>query len=94
MKRNPHIELQDKRDNLAKQEANLIEVYYMSEDEACQRWNVDYKDEAIDIIEEAIESLRSDIATLEESLEAEAEAERPMFHHAFPTETTFWRFKY
>jgi hypothetical protein len=67
----------------------------MTEEEACQRWNVDYKDEAIAIIEEKIESLRSDIARREEEeLDPDAEMERAMYHPAFRSETDFWRFKY
>lgn len=94
MKQPTRYELQDTRKALAEAEAELTNIYYMSEEEACQAYNVNYKDDIIELMQEKIDEVKSDIAALEESLEAEAEAERPMFHHAFPTETTFWRFKY
>lgn len=94
MKRNPQIVLQEKRKALAEQEANLIEVYYMSEAMVCDKYNVDYKDEAIEFIEEDMDSLRNEIARLEEKmLDPDAEVERALYHPAFATEQSFWAYK-
>lgn len=94
MKQSPRYELQDKRKALAKAEAELTNIYYMSEEEACRAYNVNYKDDAIELMQEGIDEVKSEIAALEESLEAEAEAERSMYHFAFPSERSFWIYKY
>lgn len=91
---NPEHALYVKRQELAELEAELISVYYMSEAMVCAKYNVDYKDEAIEFIEEDMESLRDEIAKMEEKmLDPDAEHERGMYHPAFPTEQSFWNFK-
>lgn len=94
MKQPTRFELQDKRKALAEAEAELTNIYYMSEEEACQAYNVNYKDDIIELMQEKIDEVKSEIATLEESLEAEADAERSMYHFAFPSERNFWDWKY
>lgn len=90
----PEYALYTKRQELAKLEAELISVYYMSDAMVCDKYNVDYKDEAIEFIEEDMESLRDEIAKMEEKmLDPDAEMERAMYHPAFPTEQSFWNYK-
>lgn len=86
--------IHDKRNRLAEREAELITLYYMSDEDACAKYNVDYKDEAIGLIEEDMESLRDEIAKMEEKmLDPDAEMERALYHPAFTTESDFWRYK-
>jgi hypothetical protein len=90
----PEYALYVKREELAKLDAELVSVYYMSEAEVCNKYNVDYKDEAITYIEEDMDSLRDEIARLEEKqLDPDAEHERGMYHYAFPTEQNYWNYK-
>lgn len=86
--------LNDKRKQLQALENDLINIYYMSDAMGCAKYNVDYKDEAIEFIEEDMESLRNEIAKLEEKmLDPDAEMERAMYHPAFRTEASFWSYK-
>lgn len=86
--------LNEKREKLQTLENDLINIYYMSDAMVCDKYNVDYKDEAIEFIEEDMESLRDEIAKMEEKLlDPDAEMERAMYHPAFRTERDFAIYK-
>lgn len=67
--------------------AELDDLYTMSEEAACFRYNVDNKQEIIDILTEQIK-------VLEAEADEQDDEEGRVFHFAFPTETNFWRYKY
>lgn len=81
-------ELQDKATAL---ENELADLYAMSEEAACFRYNVDYKQEAIDILNE---KLREAYKALEEAeLEEEAKAYAGWVDPAFRTMADFNRMR-
>ena len=67
--------------------AELDDVYTMSEEAACFRYNVDTKQEIIDILTEQIK-------VLEAEADEQDDEDGRVFHFAFPTETNFWQYKY
>lgn len=86
--------LKDLQKEVQNLENELINIYYMSDAMVCAKYNVDYKDEAIEFIEEDIEILRDEIAKMEEKmLDPDADMERAMYHPAFRTEASFWIYK-
>lgn len=69
--------------------AELDDVYTMSEEAACFRYNVDNKQEIIDILTEQIKVLEAEADENDSNDE-----DGRVFHFAFPTETNFWRYKF
>lgn len=60
------MRLNNLRRDLREAELELSDIYAMSEEAACFRYNVNNKDEAIEILEEVIQSLQAEIAEAEE----------------------------
>lgn len=69
----------------------LADLYSMSEEAACFRYNVDYKEEAIDILKDELEDLYKVLA--EKEAEAEAEAYRGWADPAFRSVADFDRMR-
>ena len=70
--------------------AELEDIYSMSEENACDLYHVDSKEEAITMAEEEIDSIQ---AQLDKMLDPDAEVERGLFHFAFVSEPSYWRYK-
>ena len=76
---------------LAEAEAELEDAYSMSEEAVCFRYNVEDKDTAITLINEEIEALHRRI---EEAEKIEARDQPRPYHFAFPTEASYWAYRY
>lgn len=76
---------------LAEAEAELEDVYSMSEEAVCFRYNVEDKDAAITLINEDIEAL---YRRIEEAEKIEARDQPRPYHFAFPTEASYWAYRY
>ena len=77
------------RSKLADAEIELDDLYSMSDEAACFRYNTDSKESAIEMVRDWIEWLITDIERAEEA-EATPNTE---YHFAFPTEASFWNYK-
>lgn len=71
--------------------AELEDIYSMSDENACDLYHVDSKAEVVEMAEEEIGSIQ---AQLDKMLDPDAEVERGLFHFAFASETSYWRYKY
>lgn len=72
-------------------EIELSDLYAMSEERACDYYQVNYKEEAITLINEELAEAYKAIDEAEERERAEMEDE--LYHFAFPTERDFWAYK-
>ena len=79
------------RHKLAEAEAELDDIYTMSEEAVCFRYNVKDKDAAITLINEEIEAL---YRRIEEAEKIEARDQPRPYHFAFPTEASYWAYRY
>ena len=82
------------RNRLADAEAELEDIYTMSEQAACECYNVDYKEDIIIAFQELIDELirQIDVAQEEEDIRRASETPQP-YHYAFATEREFWQYK-
>lgn len=67
--------------------AELDDIYTMSEEAACFLYNVDTKEEIILILQEQIQAIEAEV-------EEVGDDEAQLYHFAFPTERSFWNYKY
>ena len=82
------------RNNLAELEAELDDIYTMSEEAACFRYNVDTKNEAIEILQERINEAYVELDEAKEKLlDPDAEHEIGMLDPAFRTYGDFYRMR-
>lgn len=82
------------RNNLAELEAELDDIYTMSEEAACFRYNVDTKNEAIEILQEHINEAYIELDEAKEKLlDPDAEHEIGMLDPAFRTLGDFYRMR-
>lgn len=86
--------IEDLRDRLAELESELDDIYTMSEEAACFRYNVDTKIEAIEILREDINEAYSSLEEAKEKLlDPDAEHERGMLDPAFANWGDFYRMR-
>ncbi len=78
------------RVDLSEAEAELNDIYSMSEEAACFRYQCDTKDEAIRLLQECIEETSSKISLLEDKNDTEC---RGWCDPAFRTEADFYRMR-
>jgi hypothetical protein len=83
--------MQETKTKIEEVEMELADLYSMSEEAACFRYNVDYKEEAIDILKDELEDLYKVLA--EKEAEAEAEAYRGWADPAFRSVADFDRMR-
>lgn len=83
--------MQEAKTKIEEVEMELADLYSMSEEAACFRYNVDYKEEAIDILKDELEDLYKVLA--EKEAEAEAEAYRGWADPAFASIAEFDRMR-
>lgn len=82
------------RHELADTEAELDDLYMMSDEAACFRYNTDTKEDAITAIREWIEGLIAQIEKAEEEEKMErARDAKPEYHFAFASEREYWDYK-
>lgn len=82
------------RNNLAELEAELDDIYTMSEEAAVFRYNVDTKNEAIEILQERINEAYIELDEAKEKLlDPDAEHEIGMLDPAFRTLGDFYRMR-
>ena len=82
------------RNSLAELEAELDDAYTMSEEAACFRYNVDTKNEAIEILKERINEAHIELDEAKEKLlDPDAEHEIGMLDPAFRTLGDFYRMR-
>lgn len=79
---------------LSEAEAELDDLYSMSEEAACFRYNTNTKEDAITMVREWIEGLIEQVEhEQEEKMMEEARITPQPYHFAFATESEFWNFK-
>jgi hypothetical protein len=82
------------RNSLAELEAELDDIYTMSEEAACFRYNVDTKNEAIEILKERINEAYIELDEAKEKLlDPDAEHEIGMLDPAFRALGDFYRMR-
>lgn len=79
------------RTQIEELENELADLYSMSEEAACFRYNVDYKEEAIDILKDELEEAYKNLDKAER--EEEAEEYVGWCDPAFPTMADFYRMR-
>lgn len=79
------------RTQIEELENELADLYSMSEEAACFRYNVDYKEEAIDILKDELEEAYKNLDKAER--EEEAEEYAGWCDPAFPTMADFYRMR-
>lgn len=74
--------------------AELSDIYDLSEEAACECYNVDSKAEIIEIMNDEITSKSAELEEAEWNMgdDDDREIERP-YHFAFRTEPDFWAYK-
>lgn len=82
------------RRELKELNAELDDIYAMSEEAACECYNVDCKAEIIEIMNDDIKAKSAELEEAEWNMgdDDDSEAERP-YHFAFRTEPDFWAYK-
>lgn len=83
--------MQETRTKIEEVEMELADLYSMSEEAACFRYNVDYKEEAINILNAELADLYKVLA--EKEAEAEAEAYLGWADPAFQSIADFYRMR-
>ena len=82
------------RQQLSDAEIELEDLYCMSEEAACFRYNTRAKEDAITMVREWIESLIAQIEQeVEDEMIEEAMTTPQPYHFAFATESEFWNYK-
>ena len=82
------VDIKELRNELGLAEAELEDIYTMSEERACDLYNVDYKEEAIECMQGHIESLLQKIDSALELL-----APKPYVDPAFRTMADYNRMR-
>jgi hypothetical protein len=83
--------MQEIRTKIEEVEMELADLYWMSEEAACFRYNTDSKEEAINILNAELADLYKVLA--EKEVEAEAEAYRGWADPAFQSIADFYRMR-
>lgn len=83
--------MQETRAKIEEVEMELANLYWMSEEVACSRYNTDSKEEAINILNAELADLCKVLA--EKEAKAEAEAYRGWEDPAFRTMADFYRMR-
>lgn len=83
--------MKETRTKIEEVEMELADLYWMSEDAACFRYNTDSKEEAVNILNAELADLYKVLAEKEAEAEAEAEAYRGWADPAFRSVADFDR---
>lgn len=85
------MKLRNLQRQLSELDTELNDVYSMSEEAACFRYNVDCKEDAINLLEDEIDCITAQI----EDCECEQGGAEPFFGDiAFPTEQSYYSFRF
>lgn len=82
------------RRELKELNAELSDIYDLSEEAACECYNVDRKAEIIEIMNDEIKAKSAELEEAEWDMgdDDDSEIERP-YHFAFRTEASYWAYK-